>query len=101
MVKDLMIDDSGNLLFENGDFQIKSSDEQHAVLIINTRAGSWKQSPTLGVGISEYLGASSQENELKRNILIQMQSDGFINVEVGFIKENGGIVNYTLTADRL
>lgn len=101
MAKDIILDDSGDLEFSNGDIVVKTSDEQHAVLIVNTKVGSWKQKPLVGVGINDYLGSSGLNLKLKRNILIQMQADGFSNVDVTLISDSNGLVNYGLTADRI
>ncbi len=100
MVKDIIIDDFGDLVFSNGDLKVGDSDPQHAVLLVNTMAGSWKQYPTAGVGIIQYLGSSGQDANLKRVITVQMEADGFSNVDVTVIDSGGGNYNYDINANR-
>jgi len=101
MTKDIIIDDDGDLIFADGDFTIKNSEEQHAVLVINLSAGSLKQFPTCGVGIAQYLGSSGKSLELKRNMSVQLLNDGFTNVEVTITSISDQSVDYYINADRL
>lgn len=100
MVKDIILDDLGDLLFDNGDFKIAESDQQHCVLIINTYAGNWKQAPLCGVGIMQYLASSGQSATLKRSINVQLKADGYINTEVVLKENSSGQYDYYLTAER-
>lgn len=68
---DLFIDSS------TGDFKIVESDTQHVQDIINSWAGWWKEFPTLGVGIKQYLGRSGGIQLTKRAIKIHLSSDGY------------------------
>lgn len=100
MAQDIIIDETGDLNFLNGDFQIGISDEQHAVLLINTMPGSWKQFPTAGVGIIQYSASAGQSGTLKRNINVQMEKDGFTNINVVLSTNNTDQYDYFVTADR-
>ena len=98
MVKDIILDDSNDLVINSlGDFDVKDSDQQHVVLIINTFLGHWKQSPFLGVGIIRYLNSSGQQQVLKRNITVQMIADGYSVREI-ILKDNE---LYYIDANRL
>ena len=44
-VKDIKLDDDFDLVIENGDFKVSSSDMQHIQLICITDLGHWKQFP--------------------------------------------------------
>lgn len=76
--KDFLLDDGGDLLIQNGDFAIGRSDQQHVQDIINSYPGWWKQYPNVGVGVMNYLNSSGQQQKLQRNIIIQLQSDGYV-----------------------
>ena len=69
--QDLFIDPN------TGDFAIAESDPQHVRDILNSYAGWWKETPTLGVGVQRYLGSSGGIQRLKRDIIIQMRADGY------------------------
>ena len=68
---DLFIDSN------TGDFAIHESDPQHVQDIINSWVGWWKEFPTLGVGIKQYLGRSGGVQLTKRAISIHLKSDGY------------------------
>ena len=51
-VKDIKLDDDFDLVIENGDFKVSSSDMQHLQLICITDLGHWKQFPLMGSGIN-------------------------------------------------
>jgi len=97
---DLTIDETGDLVFLNGDLKLSNSDEQDCVLLINTAAGAWKQSPTIGVGIQAYLGSSGQTAALRKNIVEQLRLDGFSNIDVQLNDELNGTFTYSLSANR-
>lgn len=66
-----------DLLIQNGDLAISESDTQHIADTINAFAGWWKQEPQDGIGIFAYLNSAGQEQSLKRQIMIQLSSDGY------------------------
>lgn len=100
MVKDIILDDLGDLSFYDGDFKVADSDQQHCILILNTSAGNWKQYPLCGVGIINYLAASGQGAALKRSINIQLKADGYVNIDVVLQENSSGEFDYSLTAER-
>jgi len=100
MVQDIILDNSGDLQFKNGDLEIGPGDEQHIVLIVNTMPGSFKQFPLLGVGIIQYSGSSGKTSELRRSISIQLTADGYSDIDVS-LKENGETFMYNVNAERL
>lgn len=88
MVKDIILDDSNDLVINSsGDFDVKDSDQQHVILLINTFVGQWKQDPFVGVGIINYLASSGQQQTLKREITVQMIADGYQVNEI-ILKDN-------------
>ena len=97
MAKDILLDDYGDITFENGDFNVGESNEQHAILIVNTSPGSWRQFPIVGVGIGAFVGSSGQESTIKRRINVQMEKDGYTNIDVSVVGD-GNSYNYYLSA---
>jgi hypothetical protein len=74
---DIQLDDTGDLLFANGDLLIGRSDEQHIKDTINAFPGWWKEFPADGVGIMAYLKSSGQQQTLARSVRLQLQADGY------------------------
>jgi hypothetical protein len=68
---------NNDLVFENGDFVIGESDQQHIADTINAFPGWWKEDPADGVGIFQYLNSGGQEQAIARSIKINLQSDGY------------------------
>lgn len=60
-----------------GDFDFFQSDPQHVKDIITSWAGWWKEFPTVGVGIKQYLGRSGSVQFLKREIKVNLKADGY------------------------
>src|ERR1700744_3188772 len=74
---DIQLDDTGDLLFANGDLVTGLSDEQHIQDTINAFPGWWKEFPADGVGIISYLKSSGKQQQLARNVQLQLQADGY------------------------
>lgn len=88
MVKDIILADDNDLIINStGDFDVKESDQQHVILLINTFLGQWKQDPLVGVGIINYLASSGQQQTLRREITVQMIADGYDVKEI-ILKDN-------------
>ena len=99
-VKDIMLDDNADLLIQNGDFVISESDAQHIMLIINLMEGSIKQFPLQGVGIMQYSGSSGQGANLKKQIGIKLDADGYTNPIIQLEQNANGVFEFDVTADR-
>lgn len=87
-----------DLLFENGDFKIGDSDQQHIQDIVFENIGSYKEFPLLGVGIINYLNSSGLQLVLKRVIKSQLESDGYSVDEIIIQKDD--ISSITIDATR-
>lgn len=75
---DILLDDDLDLTIDSsGDFKLTESDYQSSVLILNTFVGAWKNHPICGMGIVRYLGSSGTQLEIRREISVQLQADGF------------------------
>ncbi|RYD57295.1 MAG: hypothetical protein EOP56_08270 [Sphingobacteriales bacterium] len=77
MVTDYLLDDMGDLLFSNGDLASGDSDARHIRDTIYAYPGWWKEFPADGVGIQGYLNSGGRQQQLVREIKIQLQSDGY------------------------
>ena len=93
--RDIKIEDDE--LFINavtGDFDIVESDTQHVKDIISSWAGWWKEFPTLGVGVKQYLGRSANIQMIKRAIQINLKADGYRPQDIS-VKNNQVFVTGT------
>lgn len=75
--KDIYTNIDHDVEFSNGDFIIDYSDSTHIQDIIESFPGEWKEFPTLGVGLMQYLNSSGKEQELKNEIKRQITADGY------------------------
>jgi len=75
--QDIQLDDTGDLLFVNGDFAIGESDQQHVIDTINAYPGWWKEFPNDGVGIGDYSKSAGGAAKLARKIKVELQKDGY------------------------
>lgn len=71
--------DTKDLLIRNGHLQIGPTSEQNQYLILTTHAGEWKENPTLGVGVEDYLNETDFSG-LKYSIRENFKKDG-LNVQ--------------------
>lgn len=73
---DISLQDN-DCLFASGDFIAGESDEQHIIDTIAAFKGCWKQFPLDGVGVAYYQKGNINNQDLTKNIRIQLQSDGY------------------------
>ena len=100
--QDILLDDSFDLaISSNGDFEVNASDMQHIILLIETSVGSWKQHPLIGVGIDSYLASSGKQNQLRTDIKVNLESDGYGNIDVLLASNENDSFVYNVNAKRL
>lgn len=75
---DILLDDNLDItISSDGDFKVTESDYQSSVLILNTYFGSWKLNPLCGMGLARYKGSAGTQLQIRREISVQLQADGF------------------------
>ena len=78
MARDFKLENDDLFIDPNtGDFALTDSDTQHVKDIISAYVGWWKEFPTLGVGVKRYLGRPGSFQVLKREIRLQLRTDGY------------------------
>ena len=86
---DIAIDNlTGDPIFQDGDFVVAPSDEQHVQDIFIAEKGNWRRTVLLGFGIMGYMNSPDtirRRNQLLKSIRLQLEVDGYkinsINVE--------------------
>lgn len=84
--QDILLDHNNDLLIQNGDFVIGSSDVQHVDFILNSQPGEWKEFPQVGFGVKSYLKGVENTLKFKRNLRIQLSFDGYVNPKIDLSK---------------
>lgn len=74
-VQDILLNNDNDLIIVDGDFKIEDSIEQNQKCIILAASGDYKQKPTMGVNIFNFLNDERPEDML-REIRLQLADDG-------------------------
>lgn len=59
----------------NNDIEWFASDIQHMEDIITSTPGSYKENPSMGVGIKNFLNSSGAEDDVARKVMLELKSD--------------------------
>lgn len=97
MRSDILLDANDDVLCENGDFATGPSDDQHVSMLLTLNKGELKESPTLGVGLPNFL--KKQNNtlaEIKRDITVGLKADGYRVKILEFDKSGDFKLDYDL-----
>lgn len=90
-MRDIQLDNNGDLDVRNGDFIIGESDEQHVESILNAAQGTWKQHPLLGANLPKRTKMPitvSSRAKLNKNIKLQLEYDAFTVNSIVFVKDD-------------
>lgn len=74
-MNDILLDNNYDIHIVNGDLDIGLSDSQQAQLLLQSSPGEWKESPTHGVGVAQYL-EHHDKGQLARRIQTELTADG-------------------------
>ena len=88
-MKDIYLNDTIEPIVENGDFAVAPNLKQAQALLLQTNKGEWKQHPTMGVGVPNFLETFNM-SELSREIREQFSQDG---MKVNRVQINGTTLN--------
>lgn len=81
---DILIDESGDLAFVDGDFCIGKSDPQHVEMLLTATKGSLIQYPEMGAGLANFLKKqSTQSSDMRRQIEVNLRADGYRVLSLG------------------
>lgn len=83
-------DNTYELTFFNGDFNINYSDTQNVNLILQYDKGHLLQYPKLGVGIDSMINSSNLTSQMKSKIIEELKNDNITPKEI-YIDEDGEI----------
>lgn len=75
MPQDITYNTSYDLQFSGGDFLIEDSDEQEVQSLLIHAPGNFKQSPTAGVGLTQFIAGPSGNASINRIVREQLKAD--------------------------
>lgn len=90
MAKDIII----NAPFNNGDWNIDVSDQQHIEHVCMAAPGHYKNAPLLGVNLMNYVNSPMSPktvSQLEREIRLNLESDGCKNIVINIDPETKNI----------
>lgn len=99
MKKGIVIGEDGDLKIqikrdENGKIisgmVIDETDYQNVDFLVIANKGEFKEYPTLGVGVEKFLKSTGKQKELRREIAVQLETDGYKTRDVKV--SNTGII---------
>ena len=85
-VFDYIEKEDGDLLIRDGDFVVSESTVQHQRDLMIANKGEYKQNPTVGIGLNNFLLQEMEEEELRLIMTREFEGDG---MRVNKIEVNG------------
>ena len=79
---DILLDEDFDMQAKDGDFIVGDATLQHQQLLLLSQKGEFKQSPYVGVGISNFLLDDANVHELHQEIQNQFEIDGMKIIEI-------------------
>jgi len=89
-LSDILTDKGGDLVIENGDLVTGDSEVQEIESILVAEKGHFSQFPLIGVGVRKRLSGPFKAASFKRDVRVNLESDGF-NVNKVDVDEEGNV----------
>lgn len=86
---DILLNENNELLFYGGDLESGESTEQHQQLLLLSNKGDWREYPTVGVGLVDYLKDDDLHTVLS-DIKSEFQTDG-MRIKTIALDESGNL----------
>ena len=81
--------ENGELQIQDGDWKVGRSEPQEVELITCSHPGEFRQFPTLGFGLSDWLMSPSDFARFRKYLSIELRKDAFVRIRIK--PENGEI----------
>lgn len=89
----ILTEENYDLSFSNGDFKVEDSDTQHIQILLDLSKGNLIQNPDVGVNLISFLNSNNSIQQLRRAISLQLEKDGYTNIQVDLDTENNIMVD--------
>jgi len=81
--QDYLLDESNDLLIQNGDFVVGDSNEQHIADIGLDSPGDWRLDPTVGFNAVRYRNVdATKKQQFVSEFRTQLANDGYSNINI-------------------
>lgn len=84
MMKGIMLDDSGDLLIQQG-LTLGDTTIQCAAIVLGMNQGEWKEDPALGPNLLRYIRSSANRAKIEKQIRLHLERAG---VDYDELEEN-------------
>ncbi len=91
-MKDLLLNNEGDLQIKAADLVIGTSNRQHQEALIITQPGSFFETPDVGVGAEDFLNSNEEDNPLAAVVREQFTKDGQVVISISFNSQTGDLV---------
>ncbi|MBS1506033.1 MAG: hypothetical protein JSS79_05245 [Bacteroidetes bacterium] len=86
-LSDILLDDTSDLMVQNGDWVVGLSDNQNIEQIIDSAPGGWFMSPLVGVGVNRFLNGNISVSQLETLVQQQLKRDGYEDIRFNVNQE--------------
>ena len=76
----------------NNDIQVYESDDDHIQDTIEANIGTYKEFPTDGVGVDNYLNSAGQSQIISREIQLQLKADKYNIIPIVSFDADGKLI---------
>lgn len=101
-VSDILLDENTQeLLFDNGDFKIGLSDQQHIDHLMRANPGQYYQFPKIGIGIDKFKLASVNRQEIQQAIRLGLEADNYNVIDLSVTEATNNEFIITTNPERI
>lgn len=86
-MKDILLDDSGEIQIVNGDLKVGEADDQNVGFIFEGFKGEFRSTPALGFGASARLKKIENPAQFKRDLKVELERDGYKTTNITLSKD--------------
>lgn len=72
---DILVDEDGDQVFENGDYKIGNAIDQDTEMILSLSPGQWCPDPVIGPAIFRMMKSNKSGTEIRRSIKLSLARD--------------------------
>jgi hypothetical protein len=81
-VNDFLSGEDGDAIIENGDLKIGESTLQHQRDLLLANKGEYRQNPTIGVGLNNFIDDNFSSAEFNKEATLEFENDGMQVIKI-------------------
>jgi hypothetical protein len=94
-VNDFITGADGDLIIENGDLKVDESTLQHQRDLLLSNKGEFKQNPTIGVGLNNFILENLSSADFNKAVTEEFENDGMHVIKI----QSESLENVTIDAE--